>query len=143
MQSKRHNEHRNSNAPQMWWALKNKKLSFSWVFILSCSFSNLQKNIIIGYCDISQGFQLDYYRNQTLKPSARRHLRWASIHFSQAGSPCSTMHSSLSFLVSGQAQHIFFFSFESGTEHWLSCDCREATGVAFWLEDPTPIYRRS
>lgn len=51
---------------------------------------------------------------QTLNPSARRHCLWASIHFPQAASPCSTMHSSLSFFVSGQAQHIFFLGFDSG-----------------------------
>lgn len=51
--------------------------------------------------------------HQTLKPSALRHCRWASIHFPQASSPCCTMHSSLNFLVSGQAQQIFFFGFVS------------------------------
>ena len=50
---------------------------------------------------------------QTLNPSARRHRLWASIHLVQADSPCSTMHSSLSLFVSGHAQHIFFFGFDS------------------------------
>lgn len=50
---------------------------------------------------------------QTLNPSALKHRRWASIHFPHASSPCSTMHSSLSLFVSGQAQHIFFFGFVS------------------------------
>lgn len=51
--------------------------------------------------------------SQTLNPSARRQILWASIHFAQATSPCSTMHSSRSFFVSGQAQHIFFLAFDT------------------------------
>lgn len=51
--------------------------------------------------------------HQILNPSARRHSRCASIYFVQAASPCSTIHSSLSFFVSGQAQHIFFLGFDS------------------------------
>ncbi|KAL5201503.1 hypothetical protein ABZP36_035857 [Zizania latifolia] len=52
--------------------------------------------------------------HQTLNPSALKHCRWASIHLPQASSPCCTMHSSLNFFVSGQAQQIFFFGFVSG-----------------------------
>lgn len=63
------------------------------------------------------------YQSQTLKPSARRHIRWASIHFAQASSPCSTMHSSLSFLVSGQAQQIFFFGFDSWSDFTTAKPC--------------------
>lgn len=78
-------------------------------------------------------FSVKHTLSQTLKPSDRRHKRWASIHFVHADSPCSTMHSSLNFLVSGQAQHILFFGFVSVTttsllcwtkEHALSCACK-------------------
>lgn len=68
--------------------------------ILTC-FVNLRKRSATGL------------KIQTLNPSARRHRLWASIHFVQADSPCSTTHSSLSLFVSGHAQHIFFFGFDS------------------------------
>lgn len=82
------------------------------------------------------------YQCQTLKPSARRHLRWASIHFAQASSPCCTMHSSLSFLVSGQAQQIFFFGFVSGPvdvtpEPWFACEpCKAKEEEIFCMDTP-------
>lgn len=66
-----------------------------------------------------------------LKPSARRHVLWASIHFVQASSPCSTMHSSRSFFVSGQAQQIFFFGLVSKPDFmtadpWFGCEAGRA-----------------
>jgi hypothetical protein len=45
----------------------------------------------------------------TLNPSLRKHDLCASIRSAQASSPFCVMHSSRTFFVSGQAQHIFFF----------------------------------
>lgn len=53
------------------------------------------------------------------------------------------MHSSLSFLVSGQAQQIFFFGFESGAEPCSSCDFTETAGEEISLEDPAPIFNKA
>lgn len=86
-------------------------------------------------------------KSQTLKPSARRHIRWASIHFAQASSPCSTMHSSLSFFVSGQAQQIFFFGFDSApvvgfADSWFCCKPGKANVDVFCVGNP-PIFSGS
>ena len=43
----------------------------------------------------------------TSKPSARKHLLWASITSAHLSSPLSTIHSSRAFFVSGHEQHIF------------------------------------
>lgn len=83
---------------------------------------------LMSVSQVGCNHELNYLQqSQTLKPSARRHLRWASIHFAHASSPCSTIHSSLSFLVSGQAQQIFFFGFDSvpdfvTSKPWFGCD---------------------
>ncbi|CAA3013378.1 Hypothetical predicted protein [Olea europaea subsp. europaea] len=54
------------------------------------------------------------------------------------------MHSSLSFLVSGQAQQIFFgFESEAGVtmpEPWSFCDCKETTEEEFCIGKP-PIVK--
>lgn len=76
-------------------------------------------------------------QHQTLNPSALKHWRWASIHFPQASSPCSTMHSSLSFFVSGQAQQIFFFGLVSGAG---ACPAFSSeTGAAVVADEVFPI----
>ncbi|CAI9773495.1 unnamed protein product [Fraxinus pennsylvanica] len=54
------------------------------------------------------------------------------------------MHSSLSFLVSGQAQQIFFFGFESEegatvVEPWSFCDCKETTEEEFCIGNPSIV----
>lgn len=59
----------------------------------------------------------------TLKPSILRHCLCASISDWQYGcsSPCMVMHSSLSLLVSGQAQQIFFLGLSAGGGTGCSC----------------------
>ena len=74
--------------------------------------------------------------HQTLKPSARRHCLWASIHLVHAASPCSTIHSSRNFLVSGHAQQIFFFGF------WSCSEALVKTSWFFWATVMFP-YERS
>jgi len=106
-----------------------ENLCFLALFLL---FSMCNSKTSILYSKMVLIYELNHiYQTQMLKPSARRHSRWASIHFAHAASPCSTMHSSLSFLVSGQAQQIFFLGFDSLvefviTDTWLTTGAGEA-----------------
>ena len=61
----------------------------------------------------------------TLNPWSLRHCLWASMRSLQFSSPLWTIHSSLSFLVSGQTQHgfSFFFSLQGRENRFSMLHC--------------------